>query len=198
MKIRTPRGLGLTVLFAMVALVALVASLGMTPAPVGAQDAAQAWLHVQITGGDDTKRMNVNVPLSAAAALLAMAPPEVIAEGEAGLAARGISVSALREMWAQLKELGDAEFVTIEEEDETIRIARVADQIEIAVRDTEDDETLNVEIPVTVVDRLLTGSDDTLNIAAVLEPLRGLRGDIVRVRESDRQVRVWIDEVATQ
>ena len=195
MKIRTPRALGLTVLGAMIA---LVASLGMTAAPVGAQDAAQPWLHVQVTGGDDTERMSVNVPLSAAEALLAMAPPEIIAEGHEELAERGISMSALREMWGQLKDVGDAEFVTIEEENESIRVARVGDQIRVLVRDTEDEETVNVEIPVNVVDGLLAGDGDTLNIAAALEALRGLRGDIVRVRESDRQVRVWIDEIATQ
>ena len=195
MTIRTPRGLGLTVLGAMVA---LVASLGMTAVPIGAQDAPQPWLHIQITGGDDTERVSVNVPLSAAEALLAMAPPEVIAQGQEGLADRGISVSALREMWGQLKDVGDAEFVTIEEGNETIRIARAGDHVEILVNDTDDGETVNVEIPITVVDGLLAGQGDTLNLEAALEAIRGLRGDVVRVRERDRQVRIWIDEVATQ
>ena len=127
-----------------------------------------------------------------------MAPPEVIARGQEGLADRGISVSALREMWGQLKDVGDAEFVTIEEGNEIIRIARAGDHVQVLVNDTDDGETVNVEIPITVVDGLLAGQGDTLNIEAALEAIRGLRGDVVRVRESDRQVRIWIDEVATQ
>ena len=55
-------------------------------------------------------------------------------------------------------------------------------------------ETAEMRLPVAVVDALLSGDGDTLDLRAAVEQLGRLRGDIVRVREDDRSIRVWIDE----
>ena len=164
-----------------------------------AQDEPQPWIHVEITGdGAETENLNLNLPLSAARALLAMVPDDVISDGQLRLEEHGVpfSVSALRDVWQELMKVGDTEFVTIEQDDETVRVARAGDNIEIRVEDRDDNETVDVELPVAVVDALLSGDSDTLNVSAAIERLSVLRGDIVRVTENDRQIRVWIDEVA--
>ncbi len=165
-----------------------------------AQDDAQPWLHVEITGdGVDAQDVNLKLPLSAAEAMLAMVPDTVMSEGQLKLAAQGVlvSMSALRGVWQELMNVGDTEFVTIEQVEETVRIARAGDNIEVRVEQRGEDgnETVDVELPVAVVDALLSGNSDKLNIRAAIEQLSVLRGDIVRVNEDGRQIRVWIAEV---
>lgn len=79
-----------------------------------------------------------------------------------------------------------------------MRIAREGDTILVTVSDGGDAaEEVRVEIPVPVVDALLSGEGDTLNIQAALEELSMLRGELVRVIESDNNIRIWIDESPT-
>ena len=177
--------------------VAAVVCLGVTAAAQEA--AAQAWLHVQITG-DGAENVNVNLPLSVAEPLLALAPDRILPDGQLDLAKQGlpVSVSAMRDTWRALMDVGDTEFVTVEGDGETVRIARNGDQIEVRVEDRggDGDETVEVLLPVPVVDALLSGDGDTLNVRAAIARLSELRGDIVRVTEDQRQIRVWIDEAA--
>ena len=97
-------------------------------------------------------------------------------------------------MWRQLLAAGDAEFITMEHEDDTVRVARSGDEIEVRMARGGEDETADMRLPVAVVDALLSGDGDSLNLPAALARLGELRGDIVRVREDDRRIRVWIDE----
>ena len=131
-------------------------------------------------------------------------PHRAITDGQLDLAGQDVpvSVSAVRGVWEALMGVGDSEFVTVEEANETVRVARVSDFIEIQVErrssddaDTADGKTIDVQLPITVVDALLSGDSDKLNVSVAIERLGTLRGDIVRVTETDRQIRVWIDEM---
>jgi hypothetical protein len=51
-----------------------------------------------------------------------------------------------------------------------------------------------VEIPVDVVDALLSGPGDELDVRAALGQLQKRRGDVVRVNDEHSTVRVWISE----
>ena len=55
-----------------------------------------------------------------------------------------------------------------------------------------------VEVPVSLVDALLSGEGDTVNIRAAVAELQKKRGDIVTVTEPDTTVRVWIDNQNVQ
>ncbi|MCY4660455.1 MAG: hypothetical protein OXF93_11670 [Acidobacteria bacterium] len=176
--------------------VAAAALLCLGGLPV-AQDAPQPWIHVEVVGGDEEGNVSVNLPLAAAEVLASMIPPERIGGGEIQLTDTGVSVSipAVRKMWSQLMDAGDAEFITIEHEDDTVRVARSGDEIEVRMARGGEAETAEMRLPVAVVDALLSGDGDSLNLRAALDRLSELRGDIVRVREDDRRIRVWIDEV---
>jgi hypothetical protein len=183
----------------LVLIMAGVLCLGGTAAAQEA--AAPAWLHVQITGADDgSENVNVNVPLSVAEPLLALAPRRILSDGQLNLAERNlpVNVSAMRDAWRALMAVGNTEFITVEEDDETVRVARNGEQIEVRVEDrgAGGAETVEVQLPIAVVDALLSGDGDTLNVRAAIERLSELRGDIVRVTEDRRQIRVWIDEGA--
>ena len=178
--------------------------LGVAASVVAAQDASpQPWLHVQVTGEDDgAENVAVNVPLSAAEPLFALVPHRILPDGQLSLAGREVpvNVGAMRDLWRVLMEVGDTEFVTVDGEDETVRIAREGDRITVQVEDRGEEgaETVDIQLPIAVVDALLAEDGDTLDVRAAVERLGELRGDIVRVSEDERQVRIWIDEVATQ
>jgi hypothetical protein len=127
----------------------------------------------------------------------------------------GMKVADLRRVWKQLDAVGDAEFVTVESEQESVRIARRGDIVEIRVNEkkgaapsveakAESAKTrhahgdVRVEVPVSVVDALLSGEGEELDVKAAVAELQKRRGDIVRVVDQDSQVRIWIDEQNTQ
>jgi len=51
---------------------------------------------------------------------------------------------------------------------------------------------------VSLVDALLSGEGDTVNIEAAVTELKKRRGDIVRVHDEGSNVRIWIDEQNAQ
>ena len=54
---------------------------------------------------------------------------------------------------------------------------------------------MQVMIPLVVVDSLLSGEGEELNIGAALEAVKNLgSGDLVLIQADDTKVRVWIDE----
>jgi len=158
------------------------------------------WIHIAVDEtGEDNTRVNVNLPLSVVQIALAAAPEKIISHGELHLrhVNKDLDIESLRKMWAELREAGDAEFVTIEEEDETIRVRREGDFIRIDIIDDRADgdrEQVHVDIPVTVVDALFSGEGETLNIGDALSELSKERGDIVRVDDGETKVRIWIGE----
>lgn len=160
----------------------------------------QPWLHVQIENGASADRdVGINLPLRAAVAVLSMAPNTVVADGHLEVGPEyGVSVSGLREVWRELRDAGDAEFVTVQHGPSSVRIGRVGERVEIRVTETAKNERVEADVPVAVVDALLSGEGETVNIDAALETLDTLRGDVVRVTDHDRRIRVWVDENPVQ
>ena len=178
----------------------LVASAETIGRPATQQE-SEPWIHVAVTGDSDSN-MNLNLPLAAVTAMLALAPETIVQDGQLQLGgSTELPVAEIRDMWRELRGAGDVEFVTIQHEGQDVRIAREGDTILVNVSDSDgdaDDEGVRVEIPVSVVDALLAGDGDSLNIRAAVDELSTLRGELVRVIESDNNIRVWIDELPTQ
>ena len=131
---------------------------------------------------------------------LSLVSDEVISKGQIKLDEHDVSVEDLRLLWNELKASGDAEFLTLQKKDEQVRIARQGDRIRIHVDkasegdEDEGDKQVRIEVPVTLVDALLGGRGDRLDLKAALAELTNERGDIVTVRDGEKRVRVWIDE----
>jgi hypothetical protein len=157
---------------------------------------SEPWIHVRvIEHTKDGSKVSVNVPLSLAQVALEVAPKDVLEKGRLKLREKNISVADIRKLWTQLKASGDAEFVTVEEKDKTVRIARAGDHLRIDVRDQSDkNETVQIRMPLVVVDALLSGEGEAMDVGAAIAQLKGQRGEIVTVEGSDNQVRIWIDE----
>lgn len=163
-----------------------------------AQEAQEAsWIHVRVDEGAEGAKVNVNLPLSLIEMALDIAGKEAF-EGHHGPRIHmgehhDVSLEDLRTMWAELREAGDAEFVEVQDGDEHVRIYRRGDRVFIDV-DEEGEEKVRVEVPFSVVDVLLDGEGNELNlVGAIREMGRANNGEIIRVNDGDTTVRIWID-----
>ena len=224
-KVTTVRRMALAV---MTAFVASGAAIGLHAAQAG-QD-PQPWIHLDMTG--EQANMNLNLPLAAIEAALALAPEAIVdSEGQLQLGGqREIPVVAIREVWNQMRGAGDIEFANIQDGRQSIRVAREGDTILVNVTGTDDEDDagqegdaesdedeaehdhdgaehdrdrggigeVQIRVPVRVVDALLSGAGETLDVRAAIQELASLRGEMVQVIQPDARIRVWIDESPTQ
>jgi hypothetical protein len=70
--------------------------------------------------------------------------------------------------------------------------------VQVRVQDREDGDQVHVDVPTAVVDALLSAPGDELNVRAAMDELKRMKGEIVRVKDKDSTVRVWIDESVAQ
>lgn len=224
-KVTTVRGAALAV---MTAFAASGAAIGLHAAQ--AQQGPQPWIHLDMTGERADMNMNINLPLAAIEAALALAP-EAIVDGDGQLQLGGrreIPVAAVRAAWMQLRDAGDIEIANIQNGPQSIRVAREGATLLVDVIGTDEDDAdrdrdddrdeadgdrddaergrgrrgdigeVQIRVPVSVVDALLAGDGETLDVRAAIQELSALRGEMVQVIQPDARIRVWIDESPTQ
>ena len=182
-------------LVTMVTVAASTPTIGMQ----ATQPETAPWVHVAVTG-DGGENMHLNLPLAAVEAALALAPDTVVRDGQLRLGAEHeIPVAAFRGLWRELRDVGDAEFATIRHDGRDVRIARDGGTVLVDVSgpDGVDAAAVRVEIPLSVVDALLSGDGETLDVRAAIQELGTLRGEVVRVI-ADNNVMIWVDERPTQ
>jgi hypothetical protein len=194
-------------------------ALALAPAPAAlAQSGGPAWLHVRVEESRKASKVHVNLPMSVVEAVLKASPAFLEEHGKIkiGHHHHGMRLADLRRAWKELAAVGDAELVTVESEDENVRIARKGDLVQVLVDKKSEAKKasaeaeppsakasprrseVRVEVPVSLVDALLSGEGETVNIEAAVAELKKRRGDIVRVQEDGESVRIWIDEQNTQ
>lgn len=162
---------------------------------VQAQEQAP-WLHIRVTEeGENGSKVNVNLPLSLVQVALDIAEAEIMREGHAHFRHSDVTVADLRRMWDELRAAGDAEFISVEEDDQSITVSRRGDKVLVEIEDLEEGtEKGRIEVPVSVVDALLEGEGETLNLRAALDELvRAQQGEIVMIDNDDTYVRIWIE-----
>ena len=176
-------GVGLAILIALPALAA----------------AETPWIHVRVEEPDE--KVSVNLPLSVVEVALEAAPEIIESHGDLHLGEHhDLKIETARKVWRELSAVGDAELVSVESEKENVKVMRKGDLVQVFVdsHDGEDGEEVRVEVPVALVDAILSGEGEEINLKAALTELQKRRGNIVTVREKDSTVRIWIDEQNTQ
>lgn len=173
---------------------AAVATLVLAGAVQVSGQSTGAWLHVRVEEPNRQSKVAVNLPMSVVDVALRAAPDKTVSLHNFHMNhPDGLKAADLRRMWAELKTTGDAELVTVEENDQKVRIAKEGGLVTIRVDKTSGD-TVRVDLPTPVVDALLSGDGNELNVKAALAELQKRRGDIVRVKDNGQSVRIWIDE----
>jgi hypothetical protein len=174
----------------------LLAAASLVLAAGAAQADSDLWLHVKVEG-DDGENVSVNLPLSLIEVALPMIPNEHFSDGEFVLDGRwdsghNLSISQLRDLWNELKSTPDMTFVTVEDGDESVTVSKSNGYLQVHA--DESDEKIEVRIPESVVDALLSGEGETLDIRAAVTALAAQgEGELVTVNGDDERVRVWID-----
>lgn len=156
--------------------------------------AESPWIHVRVEEAKRDSRVAVNVPVSLAEALLSAAPEKIASKGRIHLEEHDLSIADMRHMWEELKKVGDAEIVSVESAEETVKVSRQGDKVLVRVDHAKGKGTVRVEVPISVVDALFSGDGHDVNLRAALGEVAKLRGDIVQIEDQDSKVRVWVDE----
>jgi hypothetical protein len=184
-------------------------ALSVLPAATAAAQTGTAWLHVRVEEAKEASKVSVNLPMTVVEAVLKASPDIIEKHGKIHFGEEhGLKMADIRKAWKALAEAGDAELVTVESEDENVKVMRKGDLVQVFVdnkakpgkdgKPVKGGEEVRVEVPVSLVDAFLSGEGEEGNIEAAVAELQKRRGDIVRVKDDDSNVRVWIDEQNTQ
>jgi hypothetical protein len=195
-----------------------VGLLALAAATTAAAQTGTAWLHVRVEEAKEASKVSVNLPMTVVEAILKASPEMIEKHGKVHFAdEHGLKMADIRKAWKALAQVGDAEFVTVESDDENVRVARKGDIVQVfvdskphAVKEGASKESaakearhgkpeeVRVEVPVSLVDAFLSGEGEEGNFDAAIAELQKRRGDVVRVKDDDSNVRIWIDEQNAQ
>jgi hypothetical protein len=183
--------------------------------------AAEPWLHVKVVeSGDDAETVRINLPLSLVQAMIPLMDAAGTEEGddEADAARTGAAVdresrskhhhgslrikhydmspAEMRALLEAIRRAEDGEYVAVDGVDEKVRVNKSGGYFVIDVDDHgEDHEQVKVRMSLAVLDALLSGGTDELNLEAAARELRNHSGeDLVSVVSDDETVRIWIDD----
>jgi len=167
-------------------------------AAAGTAAADDLWLHVAVDEGPEGARVRVNLPLTMAETALGMIPEEELRGGKIRFDDSDITLAELRQLWRELEESPDATFVEVEEADQRVLVSKSGGYLLVkAIEGGDNDQQVDVRIPAAVVDALLSGDGEELDVAAAVRALAAHgAGELVTVTDQETQVRVWVDGLA--
>jgi len=168
---------------------------------IGPAAAADLWLHLKVDGGRHGEQAEINLPLSMMESFAPMLQGKVRGGSRIRLRDRDYDVDELRRIWRQLEDGPDATYVTVNDPDSKVKIAKRGGYLVMTAldrgRDGHDGDNVEARIPVSVVGALLSSSGDELDVGAALRELvRYGEGELMTVVSDEETVRIWIDAVA--
>jgi predicted lipid carrier protein YhbT len=175
-----------------------IAAVLMTPlAKPQTASAGDRWLHVRVSNLDSKEEtVRVNVPLELAEKVLPTVNQDRLQHGRVKIDqidCHGVDLHALVDAVHSSK---DGEFVTVQNKDSDVRVAKQNGYLLVHVFDKKAPKNSQVEVkmPMKVVDALFSGGKDELDLVAALHAL-STQGDteLVTVKDKENSVRVWLD-----
>jgi hypothetical protein len=200
-------------LVAVVLTLALVTAGSMVTSIVRAQSGSQTpdkWLHVSVISKDaNGETVRVNVPLSLAEKVLPAINKDKLQGGKVRVREFEMNGVDIRAIFDAVNSTKDGEFVTVESRKENVRVAKEGGYLIVKVRDMKEarktetpdekpaasyEERVDVRVPMSVVEALLSGAKDELDLVAAIRALAA-HGDSILVTVDDRKntVKVWVD-----
>ena len=171
---------------------------GLALAPALAQSGGR-WLHVRVVdSGEKAASVKVNLPVSVLETMAQAIEDDHFRDGKIELGHDGIDAAQLQEMCKAIRSSQDMEFVTVESDDATVKVAKSGKYL-LAKVDGHDGDggKVDVRIPLDVVDALLQAPKGQLNVKGAIQVLAAHDdGAIVQVHDGANEVKVWIDSKA--
>jgi len=177
--------------------------------------AAERWVHIKVVeAGEDGERVRVNIPLSLAEKVLPAIKADKLREGKVKVQCHELDEIDLRALVEAVRTAEDNEYVTVESKHENVRVAKSGGFLLVKVSEAAHEakkaataqkaaekkpgSTVDIKIPFTVVNALLSGEKDELNVLAAVRALNEY-GDIelVAVNDESSTVRIWVDSKNT-
>jgi hypothetical protein len=165
----------------------------------GAASAGDRWLHVRVDeGGRHGERVRVQLPLNMIKAILPLIETDELRHGRVYVGHEDLDVAEIRAILSAVQEAPDGEYVSIDGDDESVLVAKRGDYLYVRAeeRDRWDEgEVVRVRVPMVVVEALLTGDPDELDLVAAINALDDLGStELVRVDDGESRVKIWIDD----
>lgn len=170
---------------------------GLLAASSAATAADDLWLHVRVDEAQGAK-VSVNLPLSMVEKALPMIPTEHMHDAHLEFDDWQVSAADLRELWREIQNSPDMAFVNVEDQGEHVKVWKQGDYLRVTVDGRgASGEQVEVRIPLTVVDALLSTDGEEMNFQAAIAALvdHG-EGELVTVTDNEDKVRVWVDRIA--
>jgi hypothetical protein len=165
----------------------------------GATTSAKAdrWLHVRVISTDGKgETVRVNVPLELAEKVLPAINHDRLHDGKVKIDCAHVNEVDLRSLAEAIRNSKDGEYVTVQGNDNDVRVAKQNNYLIVHVLDKSKSKKQQVEIkvPMKVVDALFSAGKDELDLVAALHALSA-QGDteLVSVKDEENTVRVWLD-----
>jgi len=195
----------------------LLAGCVILPAPSVAQTASKSdqWIHVRVENKDDNgETVRVNVPIEMAEKVLPAINHDQLQNGKVRLDHCHMDVD-LRALLDAVRSSRDGEYVTVQSNENDVRVAKNAGYLYIHVTEKKPGENagkhaaakqgsskafvgkesrVEIKIPMKVVDALFSAGKDELDVVAALRALSS-NGDteLVSVKDDENTVHIWID-----
>ena len=171
-----------------VAVLLFAASAAMAAAP-------ERWIHVKVDSSHDGGSVRVNVPLSFAEKILPTIDHGNLHHGKITCAGHDMDKAQVRAILEAVYSSPEGEFVTVQSRDADVRVAKSKGNLLVNVRDhKKSDGRVEVQIPMKVIQALLSSGTDELDLVAAIYALEqsGVAMTIT-VHDENDHVRVWID-----
>jgi len=154
------------------------------------------WLHVRVISSEAKgETVRVNVPLELAEKVLPAVNHDRLHDGKVKIDEQANDVD-LRAIMDAIRTTRDGEFVTVQSEQNDVRVAKESGHLIIHVVDKSNSKKCQVEIkvPMKVVDALFSAGKDELDLVAALHALSA-QGDseLVSVKDNENTIKVWLD-----
>lgn len=180
----------------------LIAGLAILLLGTGATAQAKddLWVHVSVDGGhdDEGERVRVNVPLQLVSTILPLIEHDEFHGGRIRLDDEDLDHEDVVAILRAVAEADEGEYVTIEDDDDIVHVSKKDKVLTVQVRDRdeEDGDHVDIQIPVSVLQALVSGDEDELDVMAAIEALgKEGKGNLVTVNDEDGTlVKVWIDD----
>ena len=174
----------------------------------GLAAAADRWVHVRvIENGEDGERVRINIPLSLAEKVLPTIKADKLRDGKIKVDELSTDQVDLRALLEAVRDAQDNEYVTVDSRHETIRVAKSGGFMLIKVQEVQGEKekastpagqkhssNVDIKIPFPVVEALLSGEKDEINVLAAIHALSNYQNiDLVTVTDAESTVHIWVD-----